>query len=218
MKKGLSILLIVGLFMSLFSNFALAENNQKPNPPDHLTVNALVNPSGVHEPTFGWHVNDPDDDEIQTKYQIIVSSSPENIQDNIGDVWDSGEVSSSKQSAIYYEGERLESNTRYYWKVRTWDVHGEKSEYSDTAFFDTGLLSNEEWKGAKWIKRDTNDREDYTYARKNVNLPNKPIKRAMAYICTSTGCGITTCKPGMFISWRDITMGLRRSSIISIDT
>ena len=193
MKKGLSILLLIGLFVSLFSNGALArdmlqsapgknDQNRKPNPPDQLTVNSIENPTGVHEPTFGWYVDDPDDDEVQTKYQIIVSSSLENIQQNTGDVWDRGEVESSKQSAIYYEGESLESNTRYYWKVRTWDAHGEKSEYSDVSYFDTGLLSNEDWKGAKWIKRDTDDPEDYTYARKNVNLPNKTIKRAMAYI------------------------------------
>lgn len=187
LRKSFTSLLVICMVFSLFSSYVFANGdgqnkNHKPKGPLDLTVNYLTNPTGVEKPTFGWMINDQDDNELQTHYQIIVASSEKIIQHDNGDVWDSGKVNSSFLNAIHYEGKKLESNKRYYWKVRTWDREGEVSKYSKAAYFDTGLLFNEDWSEAKWIKRTTDDREDYTYARKNINLPNKNIKRAMAYI------------------------------------
>lgn len=154
-----------------------------PNAPANLRACDKVNPAGTGgDPYFGWYVNDPDDNEIQTKYQVLVASSQSNLDSNLGDQWDSGQVSSGRQNHIDYAGSPLTSNTRYYWKVRTWDKDGNVSPYSATGIFDVGLLSNSDWSGAKWIKRNNTESDDYTYYRKKITLPAKTVKRAMAYI------------------------------------
>lgn len=154
-----------------------------PGAPSNLRSYDKTNPVGTDDkPYFGWYVNDSDDNEIQTSYQILAASSRTNLEKDIGDMWDSGRVNSGKQNHIVYEGRTLSSATRYFWKVRTWDKDNNLSPYSDTAFFDTGLLVSDDWSGAKWIKRDTNAADDYTYFRKKVTLPDKTIQRAIVYV------------------------------------
>lgn len=155
----------------------------QPNPPSNLRSFDQYNPIGTSvKPYFGWFVNDPDDNEIQSAYQIIVASSPENLQKDQGDVWNSGKVSSRSQNYVYFEGNKLSSATRYFWKVRTWDKDGNISPYSEASNFETGLLANSDWSGAQWIKRNTTDADDYTYFRKRFSLPEKKIVSATAYI------------------------------------
>jgi len=154
-----------------------------PNAPDHLRSCDKDNPVGTDDkPYFGWYVNDPDDNESQTSYQILVASSEGNLDSDNGDLWDSGRVSSGEQNYINYGGQPLTSATRYYWKVRTWDKDGNVGPYSATAIFDTGLFAGSDWAGAKWIKRDTTVSDDYTYFRKKITLPNKTIQRAVVYV------------------------------------
>jgi len=89
------------------------------------------------------------------------------------------------QNYVYFEGKQLNAATQYYWKVRTWDKDGNVSPYSATSTFSTGLFSNSDWSGAKWIKRDTQVKDDYTYYRKKATLLNKTVKRAVVYITAS---------------------------------
>ncbi len=154
-----------------------------PSAPDNLRCCDKVNPVGTDDkPYFGWYMNDPDDNEIQSAYQILVSSSEGNLDANKGDLWDSGRINSGMQNYIDYEGKQLTAATRFYWKVRTWDKDANVGPYSATAIFDTGLFAGSDWSGAKWIKRDTTDADDYTYFRKKVTLPNKTIRRAIVYV------------------------------------
>ena len=47
-----------------------------PGPPSHLRVNDLDRPVGIGPtPFFGWWVHDPDENELQTRFQILVDSS-----------------------------------------------------------------------------------------------------------------------------------------------
>lgn len=156
-----------------------------PNAPYHLRTFDKNEPIGTSEkPYHGWYINDPDDNEIQSAYQIIVASTISDLNAGKGDIWDSGKVLSRKQNYIYTGGKTLAPATRYYWKVRTWDKDGNVSPYSATASFATGLLNNSDWEGAKWIKRDSNNPDNYTYFRKKTTLPNKTIKRATIYIAS----------------------------------
>lgn len=158
-------------------------NAGQPNPPSNLRSFDQFNPIGTSDkPYFGWFVNDPDDGEIQSAYQIIVASSLENLKKDLGDVWNSGKVSSRSQNYVYLEGEKLSSATRYFWKVRTWDKDGNVSLYSEAASFETGLLTNGDWSGARWIKRNTTDADDYTYFRKRFSLPEKKIVSATVFV------------------------------------
>ncbi|HEX6387629.1 MAG TPA: family 78 glycoside hydrolase catalytic domain, partial [Anaerolineae bacterium] len=155
-----------------------------PHAPTHLRVNDLVNPVGTPgRPYFGWIVNDSRPNQVQTRYQILVASSPAHLADRTGGVWDSGEVASSRQNHVVYNGEiRLRSNTRYFWTVRTWDREGQTSPYAEPGAFTVGLLANDDWAGAQWIKGDANDPDGVTYYRKSVTLPPGRIRRATLFI------------------------------------
>jgi alpha-L-rhamnosidase len=154
-----------------------------PFPPTNLRVNDAVDPVGTDATAyFGWFVNDPDKNEIQTKYQVLVASSETKLNANIGDVWDSGEVPSRQQNHVAYGGTTLTGDTQYFWKVRTWDKDANASPFSLTGKFVVGPLNNGDWSGALWIKRTSSAPDDYTYYRKKVGLPDRAVARATAYV------------------------------------
>jgi alpha-L-rhamnosidase len=154
-----------------------------PGAPTYLRTCDKVKPAGTNsKPYFGWYVNDNDNNEVQTAYQILVASSLNNLNSGKADVWDSGKVPSSMQNYVDLAGKAVKPATRYYWKVRTWDKTGKAGIYSAVSYFDTGLFTLEDWMGAKWVKRNTDDKDDYTYYRKNVAVAGKTVKRAMVYV------------------------------------
>ena len=87
-------------------------------------------------PGYSWVV--PDYAKVQSAYRVLVSSTPKKIRQNIGDVWDSGQVRGSKSSGIQQKGKALLSNTTYHWKVRIWDEVNRVSQYSPVQTFRTG--------------------------------------------------------------------------------
>ncbi|HLF02318.1 MAG TPA: family 78 glycoside hydrolase catalytic domain, partial [Anaerolineales bacterium] len=151
--------------------------------PSNLRVNDLPNPVGTPgRPYFGWHVNHAEPNQIQTRYQLLVASSEARLKSDIGDMWDSGAVASRAQNHVTYGGVPMTSNTQYFWSVRVWDRDGRVSPYSEMGTFVVGLLSNDDWAGAKWIRRDSTENDDYTYYRKAVTIPDKRVKRATVCI------------------------------------
>lgn len=79
-----------------------------------------------------------------TSFQVLVSSSPEKSEENLGNVWDSGQM--KDKSAAGVAGEFANAVTKapssprvpllpgseYFWKVRIWDKDNRVSEYSPT--------------------------------------------------------------------------------------
>jgi len=121
-------------------------------PPKNLKVDYNTKPMGVDTPApgFSWEVGDRSRGAVQTAYQIIVSSSPGLLAQGKGDLWDTQKVGSDRTIQVQYQGKPLQSMSRYYWAVRTWDATGEVSKFSAPTWFETGILSPNEWKG-KWI-------------------------------------------------------------------
>ena len=151
--------------------------------PTSLRVDDVVEPAGTEgAPYFGWFVNDPDANEIQTAYQILIATSSSNLDANIADAWDSGEVFSHTQNHVVYAGTPLTADTEYFWKVRTWDKDGNVGAFSANASFVVGLLANNDWSGASWVERNTSISDDYTYYRKSVVLSAKTVQRATVYV------------------------------------
>ncbi|MGB9681482.1 MAG: family 78 glycoside hydrolase catalytic domain [bacterium] len=165
--------------------------------PFDLRCEYSKNPLGLEEknPRLSWKLEHSDRGEKQSGYQVIVSSCLENIEKDIGDVWDTGRVLSS-DSVIKYNGLPLESTKTYYWKVRWWDSQERVSSFSNISCFEMGLLNESDWK-AKWIGRDSYRYEmieqkeipfsrGYTLAwsplfRKEFKL-EREIKKARVYI------------------------------------
>ncbi len=80
----------------------------------------------------------------------------------------------------------LKPLTRYYWNVTVWDGNGAQCRTSELSSFETAMFSEKDWQ-AKWIT-DSYDK-DYEPAplfRKNIEIDNKPIVAARAYI-SATG-------------------------------
>ena len=116
------------LYISLFSWGQTRVSN--------LSCNKAMNPIAVvTQPSFGWIIEAEGFNIKQEQYQIIVASSIKNLQDDIGDFWDSGKVSSEQSQLIDYRGIPLKHEVKYYWKVRVWTNDNRQSNWSDPAFF-----------------------------------------------------------------------------------
>ncbi|NQU55432.1 MAG: family 78 glycoside hydrolase catalytic domain [Bacteroidetes bacterium] len=112
--------------------------------PTGLTVEYIRDPRYTEiidsSPEFSWVV--PEEAVIQKAYQVLVSSSKDLCDKNIGDVWNSKRVQSSKSSDIEFGGEPLKPNTNYYWRVRIFDQDNRLSEYSAVQHFKTGAFGD----------------------------------------------------------------------------
>ncbi|MGF1636921.1 MAG: sulfatase, partial [Cyclobacteriaceae bacterium] len=105
--------------------------------PEALTIEFIREPSTVkiidRNPEFGWQV--PKEAVFQSAYQILVASSKENIDNNIGDAWNSGKVGSTLTNNITYAGKPLKPGIKYFWKVRIWDQNKRLSAYAQPQDF-----------------------------------------------------------------------------------
>ncbi|MBP5682360.1 MAG: family 78 glycoside hydrolase catalytic domain [Bacteroidales bacterium] len=88
-------------------------------------------------PRFSWQIFSTKKNTYQRKYRILVATSKELIDNNKGDVWDSGLVTDSSSVAVVYGGGALSPATLYYWKVMIVDDRGRKSDFSDAKGFVT---------------------------------------------------------------------------------
>ena len=111
-----------------------------------------VNPTGVgSNPTFGWILASNFKNQSQTVYHILVADDSQSIENNHGDIWDSGIVSSNQSINVQFSGRELEAGKEYFWKVKMWDKSGVESNWSKTGKFVTSLFDENDWSDAKWI-------------------------------------------------------------------
>ncbi len=104
------------------------------------------NPLGIGEtlPRLGWILDTEDSDVIQTSYRLQVS-----LHDDFRAVlWDTGAVESAQSVLVEYAGPALESCTRYHWRVRITDNHGQESPWSAAAYFETAILDPSIWRAS----------------------------------------------------------------------
>ena len=120
-----------------------------------LRCEYLVNPIGIGttHPRLSWIITSSRRGEQQTAYQILVASSPELLDRNKGDLWNTGKVLSDQTTQIAYQGRPLASREGCYWKVRIWDQGG-RSAWSRVARWAMGLLRPVDWT-ANWISAGT---------------------------------------------------------------
>lgn len=127
---------------------------------DTLTIvsNTVINKqyaTGV-EPVnlfFSWKMQSNERKVSQSAYQVMVSNEVEFLEKNI--LWDSNKTMSAQSILVDYQGKNLKSGTTYFWKVKAWDNNGKESPWSDVGVFTTGLFSDKDWNGAKWIGLDS---------------------------------------------------------------
>ncbi len=94
-------------------------------------------------PEFCWIVNSTIKDDFQSAYRILLASSVEKLNNDIGDMWDTEKVKSTESINVEYKGKPLLLKTSYFWKVRTWNKNNEVSPYSSPQRFRTGNIDRE---------------------------------------------------------------------------
>ncbi|MFB6320099.1 glycoside hydrolase family 78 protein [Saccharicrinis sp. FJH54] len=155
-----------------------------------LRCELLKNPLGIDTPNprLSWKIQSDEHGVFQKSYHILVASSIENLDNNIGDLWDSGEVDSDQSHLVPYGGKELKSRTDCFWKVKTVTSNGE-SGWSETAYWSMGFLYYKDWYG-RWIGFDRtfpwdddtfHSRLSARYLRKEFKA-DKTVKKARAYL------------------------------------
>ena len=181
--KYKQVILLIAFLLSLLQFYAQVSVT-------NLRCEMLVNPLGIDikDPRFSWQLISDQRNVQQSEYQIIVSSSIEKLNQDDGDVWNSGKQNSSQSIHVNYSGKQLQSATKYFWKVKVFTNKGEAIT-TETAFFSTGLLNSNDWK-AKWIGYDKASpwdsitqwsRLSARYLRKEFQS-SLVVKRATVYI------------------------------------
>ncbi|MGI6400813.1 MAG: family 78 glycoside hydrolase catalytic domain [Thermoguttaceae bacterium] len=127
-------------------------------------VEGRVQPVGVDaaNPRLSWLSFSQDEslrNRSQSAYQVIVSSSLSKLNNDEGDLWDSGKVESDASNFVPYDGAPLQSMTRYFWKVRIWDEKGARSLWSRPSSWVQGFVKPEDW-SAQWIGQPEEVRPD----------------------------------------------------------
>ena len=151
-----------------------------------LTTDYKTNPLGIDNPApkLSWIIQSDQNNTMQASYEIRAAQDPADLAKAKKQVWNSGKVASSQSVHIKYDGQALKSYQRIYWQVRVVDNHGEKSKWTDPAFFEIGILEDATWE-AKWItptwEEDVSKSNPSPYLRKEFTL-GKAIKNARLYI------------------------------------
>ena len=113
--------------------------------PVDLRTENLSDPIGINQeiPEHSWRLPESFIPRRQSAWQIQAASSPDFGSGDM--LWDSGKVLSSSSFCHRYGGEALKSRARVFWRVRIWDDADCISDWSETASFELGLLSNRDW-------------------------------------------------------------------------
>lgn len=141
------------------------------------------NPVGIDVPIprISWKLDSDKKGVLQTAYRIQVSEGDFCFSSIL---WDSGKVESDQSIHLEYAGESLKPRARYFYRVKIWDNKGEESDWSETAYWETGLMFEGNWE-AKWIspgiKKDSAEKDMCPYLRKDFNAIGK-IKSARIYV------------------------------------
>ena len=88
-------------------------------------------------PKFGWNYLPAFNNDSQTGYRIIVSSSLTLASAGTGDLWDSGQVASANSLNVVYAGSPLQASTNYFWRVQTRNSVNDWGAFSAIQQFNT---------------------------------------------------------------------------------
>ncbi|MCC8142520.1 MAG: hypothetical protein LIO97_00280 [Tannerellaceae bacterium] len=119
---------------------------------ENLRCEYLNEPLGIdiETPRFSWELTSAESGKKQQAYQLLVSTDKTLLDNDQGDVWNSGKIKDKATNQIIYQGEALQPHIFYYWKLRVWDEKGNVSGWSKISSFSVDTLYVSDWK-SKWI-------------------------------------------------------------------
>lgn len=143
----------------------------------------LHQPIGIGErkPRISWRLASDERAVSQTAYEIEVSNEKNEFAQPC---WTSGKTASSESVHVELTGLSVTSCKRYFYRVRAWNQAGEMTEWSETAYWETGKLEGEPWVG-QWISAPRSllpaDAGHLPLLRKSFSLKS-PITKARIYV------------------------------------
>jgi alpha-L-rhamnosidase len=143
---------------------------------ESLNAEYLTDPLGIDitHPRLSWEINTTQKNTLQQAYNIVVATDASFSSSKL--VWNTGKVMSDSSVFVTYNGAALKSATRYYWRVKVWDNHGNTSAWRKPAYFETGLLNTSDWT-ASWVqpKQDSARKMPALMLRKQFSTSKKIV-------------------------------------------
>ncbi len=158
------------------------------SPPVDLQCEYINDPLGIDVvfPRLSWKLPPNKSYTKQQAYQILVADNQKNLDNNIGNLWDTKRVESDQSIQLKYKGKKLGSRQKIYWKIRVWNQDNKVSDWTKVATWEMALLHPTDW-NAKWIgtkavkKIKWKQKNPTSYFRKEFTVKND-IQNARAYI------------------------------------
>jgi alpha-L-rhamnosidase len=143
----------VPLLLAPITALAMASSAHAQLDVQRLRAEYRVDPIAVADskPRLSWIVDSGRNNQRQTAYRIVVSSTPEKLSRGEADLWDSGKVASDETLHIRYGGKPVGFAQTAFWKVMAWDQDGKASRWSKPARWGVGPSTEAEWSPSTWI-------------------------------------------------------------------
>ncbi|WP_111979550.1 alpha-L-rhamnosidase [Algibacillus agarilyticus] len=155
--------------------------------PVHLKVGeGFINPLGYYEqrPRFTWQLSEKSSALSQTAYQIQVTNSHPLSSSFLQweePLWDSKKVISNQNAWVQYQGPKLQSRQKIYWRVKIWDEQQRESNWSEINHLELGLVDNDDWQ-AQWIGHpDSHETDENSVYNRTVKGGNFPVPNNLYY-------------------------------------
>jgi len=156
--------------------------------PTRLECEYLSNPIGIDitTPRLSWKLPADGSFKKQIAYQVLVADNPLDLKNNTGNLWDSKRVNSDQSTQLKYNGTKLKSRQKVYWKIRAWNQDNKVTQWSAIATWEMALLQPSDWK-ATWIgsgelkKIQWKQKNPASYFRKEFTIKND-IQNARVYV------------------------------------
>lgn len=145
-----------------------------------IKVDHVEDPVGItRTPGFSWTLDSDRRDTVQVSFRLEIA-----LDEDFSRVVYVAEEETRRSVHHRFADFRMESLTRYYWRVEVSDNHGETSGFCAPGSFVTGLIKQEEWKAEFISAESEEDREN----SKGTCLRKPFVKRGKvreAYVCAT---------------------------------
>ncbi len=143
MRIFLLLIFILFSFSAFHGGYAITEGSRIVGMKAFKTANSSV--------LFTWQVKTDQHDWKQLAYQVQVAILAGNLKNTETLVWNSGKIKSERSNLVSASGLALKPAQTYYWRVKLWNSQNAETDWSEPAVLKTGLVSETNWQGAKWI-------------------------------------------------------------------